>query len=482
MMRLYSVALLVAAVLLVTIERATSIELTIADYPTVLRSLADHQNGVAPKRLLRYYDEDCEERAIGGGTISVLATKLRGGASKLAEKLLKISKYEAQVAAKLDLGRIDDTLTSSKLQHLAKSVEQINSKNIIKKKKVSVIGTLTAHYGDVGLAKALVTAENGATSQVFAGQIQALRKDQLTRWLNGGNTADDIFKLLKIGDDGYSMVVSRKLEVLDDYVKLVNSNNSDKTSLINTLIKGFGGDDKVVELLRTAKTHPRPMAKATELETSLLSMWAGDGQLPANVFQWLKLYDNVDNAFTDDNLNKFVKYVDDFNLKEPINKKSALEIYTNSFGEAAVAIKLVSAMNNPRTRRVAIELQTQQLKGWKSVDAVFAILKITRKEEAAITSQKLDVLEKFILSKGGEQKMIQTLTEKFGGTGKLATILESASTTAEATTLQKKLFASLVDKGVRSENFMTSVFKTGVSSATDEQKTITAKFKALNQS
>ncbi|KAG3235428.1 hypothetical protein PI124_g19535 [Phytophthora idaei] len=451
MMRLYSVALLVAAVLLVTIERATSIELTIADYPTVLRSLADHQNGVAPKRLLRYYDEDCEERAIGGGTISVLATKLRGGASKLAEKLLKISKYEAQVAAKLDLGRIDDTLTSSKLQHLAKT-------------------------------KALVTAENGATSQVFAGQIQALRKDQLTRWLNGGNTADDIFKLLKIGDDGYSMVVSRKLEVLDDYVKLVNSNNSDKTSLINTLIKGFGGDDKVVELLRTAKTHPRPMAKATELETSLLSMWAGDGQLPANVFQWLKLYDNVDNAFTDDNLNKFVKYVDDFNLKEPINKKSALEIYTNSFGEAAVAIKLVSAMNNPRTRRVAIELQTQQLKGWKSVDAVFAILKITRKEEAAITSQKLDVLEKFILSKGGEQKMIQTLTEKFGGTGKLATILESASTTAEATTLQKKLFASLVDKGVRSENFMTSVFKTGVSSATDEQKTITAKFKALNQS
>ncbi|KAG6943437.1 hypothetical protein JG688_00017598 [Phytophthora aleatoria] len=477
MMRLYSVALLVAAVLLATIERATSIELTIADYPTVLRSLADHQNGVAPKRLLRHYDEDYEERAIGGGTISVLATKLRGGASKLAEKLLEINKYEAHVAVKLDLGHIDNTLTGPNLQHLAERVERINSKNIIK--KVSVIGTLTARYGDDRLATALVTAEKDATSNLLKEQLQQLRKDQLTRWVDGGKSADDVIKLLKIcrNDPNFS----QKLEVLDDFVRRVNPTNPDQT-LLSTLIKGVPGEAELAAFLQTAKTHPRTITKATELETSLLSKWAGDGQLPANVFLWLKLYDNVDNAFTDDNLNKFVKYVDDFNLKEPINKKSALEIYTNSFKEADVAVKLESAINNPPTRRVAIELQTQQLKGWKSVDAVFTILGITTKDEAAITSRKLDVLVKFILSKSGEQNLIQTLTTKFRGRGMLATILESASTTEEATTLQKKQFASLVDNGVSSENFMSSVFKTLVGSATDVQKTIATKFKKFNQS
>ncbi|POM70660.1 Secreted RxLR effector peptide protein, partial [Phytophthora palmivora] len=76
-MRLYSVVLLVAAVVLVNVEQVATFEMTTADYPSVvIRSLADHQNGVTPKRLLRRYDEGDEERAIGGGTISELASKL----------------------------------------------------------------------------------------------------------------------------------------------------------------------------------------------------------------------------------------------------------------------------------------------------------------------------------------------------------------------------------------------------------------------
>ncbi|KAF4138471.1 hypothetical protein GN958_ATG12337 [Phytophthora infestans] len=105
------------------------------------------------------------------------------------------------------------------------------------------------------------------------------------------------------------------------------------------------------------------------MEDSLLRTWTGESQSPTNVFQWLKLYDDVDTAFTADNLIKFANYVDDFNLKEPKHAKSVLKIYRNRFRDADMAIKLVAALDDPATRAVAQKLQTP---GWRSVDDIVA--------------------------------------------------------------------------------------------------------------
>ncbi|POM59632.1 Secreted RxLR effector peptide protein [Phytophthora palmivora] len=480
-MRLYLVALLVTGAFLVNVERATSFQQTTPHYPTVIiRSITDHQNSVAPKRLLRHYREDDEERTIGGGTISELATKLKGGVSNLAKKFVGINKYEDQIAKTLD-PVVYNALTTSGLSKLTSDVEKINSNNLIK--KVSVIGILTTRYGDDGLAKALVTAKQKAGDPVLALQIQALRKDQMTRWLKGGNSVDDVFNLLKIRDDRFHMIASRKLEVLDDYIKFVNPQKYDQTSLAKTLIKTYGSEDNVLKLLAAGKHHGHT---ANLLEDSLLSKWAGEGQLPANVFQWLKLYNNVNDAFTADHLNKIAKYVDDFYRKDRVNQRSALTIYTNSFGDATVAKELALAARNPLASKVAKELQTQQLQGWiasrLSVDDVFNILKI--KKEKGASSWQLDVLEKFISRKSGEQSVIKILTEKFGGNN-LALILERASKhrktstsskLTKASALQEKQFAALVDDNIRPDNFMSYLFKTSITSATKEQNEIAAKF------
>ncbi|POM69500.1 Secreted RxLR effector peptide protein [Phytophthora palmivora] len=471
-MRLYLVALLVTGACLVNGERATSFQQTTPDYSNVIiRSLTDHQNIVAPKRLLRRYREDDEERAIGGGAISELATKLKGGTTNLAKKFVGINKYEDQLANKLDPISVYNALTAPRLTKLTADVEKINSNNLIK--KVSVIGILTARYGDVSLAKALVTAKKEAGDPVLALQIQALRKDQMTRWLKGGNSVDDVFNLLKILDDGYHMIASRKLEVLDDYIKFVNPKKYDQTSLAKTLIKTYGSEDKVLKLLEAGKKHGH---MANLLEKSLLSKWAGEGQAPITAFQRLKLHLSVDDAFAADNLNKIAKYVDDFNAKNSDTKKSTLKLYTNSFGDAAVAEKLVSAMDNSAKISIAMKLQTQQLQGWinsgKSLDNMFTILKVEKQNGA--TSWQLDVLEKFITSKSGEQNVIETLTKQFGNTD-LATFLERSSKSTTGAILQEKQFTALIGKKIRPENFMSSVFKTVPASATREQKAIAAK-------
>ncbi|POM78287.1 Secreted RxLR effector peptide protein [Phytophthora palmivora] len=303
----------------------------------------------------------------------------------------------------------------------------------------------------------------------------------MTRWLKGGNSVDDVINLLKIREDGAKVIASRKMEVLDDYIKLVNPKNYDQTSLAKTLSKTFGSEDKVLALLRTAKANGHT---PNHVENSLMSKWLSEGQLPANVYQWRKLYKNVNDAFTADNLNKFTKYVDDFNLKDPSNKKSALTLYTDSFGDAAVAKKLVAAVGKRDTSSVAKKLQSQQLEGWinsgKSVDEMFTTLKIDIKK--GVASWQLDVLEKFIMRKNGEQNVIKILSEKFGGNSNLATIVERASKPTETSALQNKQFAALVDKNIRPENFMSAVFGKVPASATNEQKTIAAKFQAFYSS
>ncbi|ETM31310.1 hypothetical protein L914_21099 [Phytophthora nicotianae] len=331
MMPLYSVALLVAAVFLASVERATSFDLTTANYPTVIRTLADHQNGVTPKRLLRRYDE---ERAIGVGTISELVTNIKGGASRIADKVVNMKALESQAAKSMKLGNIDDTLS-----------------NIAN-------GTLTTKYGDDAGEGA---ERNAESTPIIARQFRALRREQLKRWKSGGEFADNISAKLRFGDDTYPL--SQKFEILNDYVKLVKSNKSDQ-ALLRTLIKGVGGEDKMGEILYAARTDPRTVEKAKQLQDFLLSKWTRADELPANDHGWLNFYKDVNGAFTADNLNKFMKYVDDVNAMNSTQKKPVIRLYTNSFGDDSVFKKLFSAVNVESTSIAAKRLQTEQLEGW----------------------------------------------------------------------------------------------------------------------
>ncbi|KAG3052669.1 hypothetical protein PC122_g22589, partial [Phytophthora cactorum] len=269
-------------------------------------------------------------------------------------------------------------------------------------------------------------------------QFRTLRNEQLVRWKKDGKSVTDVSMLLNFGNN---RGLGQKFRILDDYVTLVKK--SDET-LLRTSIKGVGGEEKLGSVLYAARKQPDSMEKAQRLENSLIGMWRREGQLPANVFQWLKLYENVDDAFSADNLNRFMNYVEKYNVNEPTNEKPVIELYTNAFGDAVVANKLVSAMNDPATSTAVKKLQAQQVKGW-----------IKRRIYAG------DVF---------------TILRRY-----LALVLEQASETAESTLLQKKQFAAFISKDISPEDFMSRVFKTVPNSASEEQKAIAAKFNAFYQ-
>ncbi|KAF4035007.1 hypothetical protein GN244_ATG13024 [Phytophthora infestans] len=475
-MRFFPAVLLATGGVLLTNATCASFdsefELATADHPTVFRSLAYHHNSVASKRLLRRYDVDNEGRTVGGGA------KIKSLWLKVRAYLLNRKKDEADMAAKLQLGGIDHALSSSKLEQLTKEVQVFNKKSMA---KVTVIGTLRTLYGDIDLAKGLKAAEREASPTLLE-QLKALRQDLQSKWLNRGISADVIFKQLGIREEKYQMFFSGKLDILEAYIKLINQNKKkgDPVSLVSILSKGFGGEDKLVALVTSAKKSSMTGKKADELETALLNKWLREDTLPKDVFVWLKLSDDVDDAFSPQNLNKFAAYIDNFNTRRPNHQQSAIAIYTSSFGDAAVVNKLISAVDDGATRSIANKLQEAQFESWVirrlGFGQVETILKIDSSGDAVVTRRKLGLLVKYITQMmDGDERLIRTLTEQLGGRDKLALVLEKASESTAASALQKKQFASLKDERITPEVIVSFLFKKAQTTTTAE-KAIVAKF------
>ncbi|KAG2898711.1 hypothetical protein PC119_g3248 [Phytophthora cactorum] len=127
------------------------------------------------------------------------------------------------------------------LENLNQLVTKFNRGKKLKK-QISLNAPLSAKkYGEVAVAKALVTAKTDKTTKDFATLLQ---QQQLEGWLASQKSADDIFALLKLKEDGYLFAKSRKLETLSEYIKFYSANKSpqEETNIFRVVKNGFGGD------------------------------------------------------------------------------------------------------------------------------------------------------------------------------------------------------------------------------------------------
>ncbi|KAG6618607.1 putative secreted RxLR effector protein [Phytophthora cinnamomi] len=231
------------------------------------RLLEVNPNGARTTRLLRATTED-EERALPG--LDNLKAVVNSGvtAVKMRTWLVK-KKSGADILAKLKLNeKAEDALASPKLATLDEYL------NLLRKKypasDASLLGTLTAHYGEGVVAAALVSAKNVPDTKLTATKLQT---QQLEGWLSSRNTADDVFGILKIKNDGMFFVTSRKIATLEEYIKLFNSNNfRHETDLTRTLINGFG-EAKYARLVEMATRGRETSARAAPFRRALFHDW-----------------------------------------------------------------------------------------------------------------------------------------------------------------------------------------------------------------
>nr|AEK80799.1 Avh163 [Phytophthora sojae] len=488
-MRLSSFALLATAAFLAIVTNVSAATVSALQLPAAMHSSTD--DFITPKRMVRGYDDGDEDRAG--------MDKVAGLAKESASKLVKASSYFLrnmkvdEVMRKLKFG--DDivaTLENPKINTFATYINMLNGMN--PKNKLSVVGTLSAHYGDDAVARALVTVQrknDAATRDLMVN----LRKEQINDWLKS-KSVDDVFNLLKLRADGYEALTSRKLEVFEEYIKAFNSMTGRQVSLYSALKTGFGGDSELATILQLAKTDVRTKRKAVPLENEMIKHWMSTKLQPEHVLEVLKLNVDATNALKSNNLWTLDKFIRSFNAANSNMKTSLLGTLTKHYGDENMSRALVTAMRDPNTQKTATWLQTKQLKGWwdseMSIDAVFVkVLKLKENPTLTIASRKLDTLNayiKFVNSKTSSQTtLLQTLTKHLGD-GDLAISLvmgktvQSTHVKSRAEKLQTAQFEKWYNDGYDNISVLTQIFKldeTELNKATYLQKKVSDEFKAF---
>ncbi|ETK71967.1 hypothetical protein F442_21299 [Phytophthora nicotianae P10297] len=365
-----------------------------------------------------------DERTTVGGLV-------QAGKSRVNDLITsaKLQKYKFLVR-NLPLG--DDflaSLKSSKFKKLNKFVAKFNRDKDLKS-QISLVTPLTAKYGDDVVAKTLIELEKREfMTPELAKLVKQLRGEQLTDWLRNGNSIDDVFSLLKLSDDGYEAFRNGKLQVLEDFITLHNREKSVDEALLKAMITGFDGESNLVSLLAKAEANPLTKAKATELETALLTKWRNDNMPPLSVWSRLKLTDDLDEVLSSGKLNMFFKYMSE---NYPNSERSVLERLTAKYGEGSVAQALATAKESEITREVATKLQNQQIEVWllsqKSTGDVFKLLNV-KSDDVFTQSTKLGTLSEYISvlnikrRHGEKTSLFAVVREGFGGDGDLARVV-----------------------------------------------------------
>ncbi|KAL3662904.1 hypothetical protein V7S43_011852 [Phytophthora oleae] len=332
-MRLQTLVLLTATFLACLNVTSASTKLTAPEIPAQGRLFPANQ------RFLRI-DED-EERVVD--------------ATKLETYKLQLNQFQ--------LG--DDLVTILK----SPQVEKFStfSRNRDPANQVSLIGKLSAKFGDDVVARTLVQLQrNGDDNPQFLAVLKQLREEQVTDWLKKDKTVPQVVTLLKLVDDE-TVFRGKALGMLEDYIKKVNAAKGGDESLLQSLTTFYGGESQLVAMITKAKYHPRSVEKAKELEFG----------------------DDVHQALSSGKVRIFAKYVS--------SRGSVLERLNAKYGEANVAAALATAKGNGATQGIATKLQQKQLSGWlskgESLGKVFGFLKF--KENDGLP-QKLDTFDEYI--------------------------------------------------------------------------------------
>ncbi|ETI39526.1 hypothetical protein L914_14312 [Phytophthora nicotianae] len=484
-MRRNSIPLLTTLVFLLACVSSVSAETTAVNVPVNARLYATNQRHghVFTNRQLKGYGTTTEsdEERVGLGPL----TGLVHAATSKIDDFIAPAKYNYLVN-NLRIGNsVEEALTSSQLKTLSQFVAKFRNKN--PGKYISSIAPLTAKYGDDVVARALVQLERDGD---MTDLVRQLRGEQLMDWLRTGKSVDDVFNLLKLKEDGYKLLHSRKLRALEDYITLYNREKSTDETLVKVLATGFGGDGNLVALLEQAKKHVRSVYKASSLDAALQTKWQSEKLPPMNVWSRLQFSDDVNEAISSGKLDMYYKYISENYRK---SRGSVLERYIAKYGEVEVAKALVTAKGNDATRKLATRLQKQQLEGWlatkKFPDDVFVLLKIKDDGILFTRSRKLKTLTTYIKMYNTHKKtqdqadIFRVVINGFGGDAAFARVVVKGVTMPDspemfrtAQNYEDALFKGWRQSQIEPKDVITKVFNKENGAASSLETEIAARY------
>ncbi|KAI9906601.1 hypothetical protein PsorP6_002785 [Peronosclerospora sorghi] len=235
---------------------------------------------------------------------------------------------------------------------------------------------------------------------------------------------DNLFLRLKLNDgpNGYQAIIDGRLTLLERFIKSKRGKDSSDAVLIQTLLKGYDGDDKFVRVLDPALKHSdhSTWEAAFELEKKyLLTLWNEKLSFD-DLFQRLKMNDGP----------KAYVAISDGRL-------ALLELFIkmHGHGEASDTFliqTLVKGYGGDDKFAQKIKYFITLLDHEVSYDDLFSKLKLNDGliKYEAVYDGRIKLLNEYIQFKSGESSsgsaLIQTLVKGYGGGEKFALVLCAA--------------------------------------------------------
>ncbi|OWZ08236.1 RxLR effector protein [Phytophthora megakarya] len=235
---------------------------------------------------------------------------------------------------------------------------------------VEMFTVFASHYTDDALAKIipthiLATAKTIDSTKAMATKLEGL---QIMNWINAKNSADDVFKMLKLDQAGDKLFESPPFITWATFVAKQNSKDPG-VEMFSTFTKHYSDDAlaKIMpaHILARAKTIGSTRAMATKLEgLQQIPSWISAEKSADDVFKLLKLDQTGDKLFESPLLSVWTTFVAKINRENP--DEVVIKQLVDTFDDVPLARMISVATKVDTTKDLAGQLRTAQFNQWRS--------------------------------------------------------------------------------------------------------------------
>ncbi|GMF12860.1 unnamed protein product [Phytophthora lilii] len=241
------------------------------------------------------------------------------------------------VARKMEIAQLDYWLQEGKI------VDDVFNKRKENPDKV-LLAMFKESYKDDKLASILAAAKEVKDTEVMARRLMSA---QLDSWKTTGKSGNDVFKLLKLDEEGSKVLENPLLSTWTSYMAKINE---DPEPILYATLKAQLNEDELVSAIAAAK----------KVSTD-------------DIFKFLKLDKEGENLFESPLVGTWVSYVSKLKKDDP--EEAIFMVLKKHYEEETLANMLVQAKENPSTQAIAGKLQEELwLSNGKSIDEVFKLV------------------------------------------------------------------------------------------------------------
>ncbi|KAG2879778.1 hypothetical protein PC117_g26692, partial [Phytophthora cactorum] len=305
-----------------------------------------------------------------------LATKLQ---ADQAQHWVAIRKDPDEVFHLFKLDKVKrNILSNPEFTAWVKYVDDVSTKH--PEEPVSMIPALRKYFNDDTLLELTATAKRTEETKSIANKVE---DDLLQVWLGSRKTPDEALVELGLCRTTNGILESPLFNTLTKYLDAYNERYPDKTTVLSNplfmgwinYVKVFNKEkpkkreswfdplhinyhwDAVDQMIEKAMQNPSTVKIAKMVESAWLKQWLDREKSPSDAFRFLYLNNAGEQTLASPKFKTWAKYLNDFNQRYPDRKETMIDGIRTDYIDINLIPMLYAAQKDPRTKKLAINLQ-----------------------------------------------------------------------------------------------------------------------------